>query len=342
MCGEETGGNGLPSVNLRPAMSDPTNCRTWQDSLYGHVGPGDTVDSFSVHQISPSADADNGRAPAFAFISSLGNGVNLQPSYDEGGDVDLGWALMQQKPNIRSVRIEIEPNQQTNAQRWIREAVSNGYAVVATYHKHAALGTDDPNELLEAAAWWVANYSSLQLEGRFRINLMNEWGSHAITAREFAAAYNEALAHVRTAYDGPIIIDIPGFGQEAQIAADAISGPATETITDPNIILSAHIYPDAWNNHEGRGMRTSDIDTLVGTGLDCVVGEFGDNGQRGNTDWLTLVNYAKSEGWPVLGWAWDGDGGMMNMISPRFQPFVIGAPQQYSATGYFNTIYDCL
>src|ERR1700677_1065381 len=242
---------------------------------------------------------------------------------------------MQQKPNIRSVRIEIEPNQQTNAQRWIREAVSNGYAVVATYHKHAALGTDDPNELLEAAAWWVANYSSLQLEGRFRINLMNEWGSHAITAREFAAAYNEALAHVRTAYDGPIIIDIPGFGQEAQIAADAISGPATETITDPNIILSAHIYPDAWNNHEGRGMRTSDIDTLVGTGLDCVVGEFGDNGQRGNTDWLTLVNYAKSEGWPVLGWAWDGDGGMMNMISPRFQPFVIGAPQQYSATGYF-------
>lgn len=323
-------------------MSDPISYDASQDPSSDHANSHATAASESARQSPPSAFADNEIASAFALTPSLGNGVNLQPSYYEGGDVDLGWALMKENPNIRSVRFEIEPGQQINAQRWIREAVSYGYTIVATYHKYTALGSDDKNELLEAAAWWVANYSSLQAEGRFSINLMNEWGSHGISARDFAGAYNEALAQVRTVYDGAVIIDIPGFGQEAQIAADAIQGLADETITDPNIMLSAHIYPDAWNNYEERGLTISDIDTLAGTGLDCLVGEFGDNGHRGNTDWVMLVNHAKTVGWPVLGWAWNGDGGNMNMTSPGFQRFVIGTPQQYSRTGYFNTIYRCL
>jgi mannan endo-1,4-beta-mannosidase len=155
--------------------------------------------------------------------TGLKNGVNLQPSYYSGGNVDLGWALMRQKPKIQSVRIEIEPGQEENASRWIKEAADNGYTIVATFHNSASLGSDDPAELLKAAEWWAANYTNLRVSGDFVINLMNEWGSHEITPHDFAVSYNKAIAAARTAYDGLIIIDIPGWGQEVHTAACAIT-----------------------------------------------------------------------------------------------------------------------
>lgn len=271
-----------------------------------------------------------------------GNGVNLQPSYYNGGNVDLGWSLMRQNTKIKAVRIEIEPGQETNAQRWINEAATNGYTTIATYHNFHALGSDDVDELFRAAEWWVANYQNLQASGQFVINLMNEWGSHAITAHDFAAAYNRAIAAVRTVYDGQIIIDIPGFGQEAHTAALAIMGIAAETIADPKIILSAHIYPRAWNAARNREMTRTDIDELTSTGVACMVGEFGDDGSYGKTRWRDLVTYAKSQNWPVFGWAWNGDGGQMNMITPQFQPYVSSEAQLYTESPYFNTIYNSL
>jgi mannan endo-1,4-beta-mannosidase len=134
--------------------------------------------------------------------TGLSNGVNLQPSYYSGGNVDLGWALILQQPKIQSVRIEIEAGQEQNASRWIKEAADNRYTIVATFHSVAALGSDDPNELQKAAAWWASNYPNLKTSGQFVINLMNEWGSHEITPLDFAASYNRAIATVRTVYDG--------------------------------------------------------------------------------------------------------------------------------------------
>jgi LysM repeat protein len=56
----------------------------------------------------------------------------------------------------------------------------------------------------------------------FTVNLMNEWGSHSLTAREFAEAYNSAISAVRGVYTGPLIIDVPGYGQETAVAASAV------------------------------------------------------------------------------------------------------------------------
>ena len=125
-------------------------------------------------------------------------------------------------------------------------------------------------------------------------------------------------------------------------AALAITGPANETITDRNIILSAHIYPDAWNAARKREMTRADIDELTSTGVACMVGEFGDDGSNGKTQWRDLITYAKTRNWPVFGWAWNGDGGRMNMISPQFQPLVDGDAQQYTESPYFSTIYSSL
>jgi hypothetical protein len=70
-----------------------------------------------------------------------------------------------------------------------------------------------------------------------------------------------------------------------------------------------------------------------------MIGEFG-TGDPGSADWSSLVDYAKSLGWPVLGWAWNGDGGSMNMIAP---PWSTSAYPAAPATGsYFSTIYDKL
>jgi mannan endo-1,4-beta-mannosidase len=319
-------------------MEGENNYSGLQQPDGGYGASTDASGGYSELQSPPSPYANN---VAQSVTPMLENGVNLQPSYRNGGDVDLGWGYMD-RSKIKTVRIEIEPGQEGNAKRWLTEANSNGFSVIATYHKvQAPLGTDTVSELIAAADWWVKNYPTLQQAGRFTINLMNEWGSHTIAADAFAAAYNQAITKVRSVYDGSVIIDLPGYGQEVHTAALAVGGKGT-TISDKAIILSTHIYAEAATDQGSREMRTSDIDELFATGLPCIVGEFGDSANPGNTKWLDLVIYAKSKGLPVLGWAWNGDGGHMNMVTPQFQPFASGQPKQYTKSPYCSTIYNSL
>ncbi|RKR05440.1 hypothetical protein C8C83_4788 [Flavobacterium sp. 90] len=280
-------------------------------------------------------------AKTTSTFGDIGNGVNLQPSYYNNGNCDLGWNLMKQNTKIKTVRIEVEPGQETNAKRWISEAKLNGFTVIVSYHKSSVLGSDSIAELNAAATWWKNNYSSLG--GNFIINLINEWGSHNITPAAYAAAYNTAITEVRKVYSGTIIIDIPGWGQETATAACAVKGCSTgqTVINDTKIILSAHIYPGAYNQGKGRYMNTSDIDDLASSGRPCMIGEFGNSGGSG-ADWSAIVDYAKNKGWTILGWAWNGDGGSMNMITPQFQSYTSGTAKTYNKSSYFNIVYNKL
>ena len=160
--------------------------------------------------------------PVPATDTIFGNGVNLQPSYYNGGNVTFGFDLMRASPKIRSVRIEIEPTVPIAlAASWIQQARNNGYKVIATYHKYTVLGSDNAADLADAANWWKANYTTLAAAGSFTVNLMNEWGDHNITASAYASAYNNAISIVRTVYSGPMIIDIPGWGEETLTAMQA-------------------------------------------------------------------------------------------------------------------------
>src|SRR5262245_16042723 len=91
----------------------------------GYADTGGASASASYNGCQRSRLPYQGLAPTRAAPSSAGNGVNLQPSYYFGGNVDLGWEVMKKYPNIKSVRIEIEAGQEANAQRWIKEAVTN-------------------------------------------------------------------------------------------------------------------------------------------------------------------------------------------------------------------------
>jgi hypothetical protein len=247
---------------------------------------------------------------------------------------------MSQYSKITTVRIEIEPTTDISlAASWIASAQSAGYSVIATYHKATVLGSDSTTELDAAASWWVTYYGTLSASGALTINMMNEWGSHVITSNAYASAYNSAISTVRQVYSGTIIIDIPGWGQETVTAKDAVLGTNGVAITDTNIMLSMHAYPNGYNTGAGHYIQASDLDDLAATGRCVIIGEFG-NVPSGSGDWSGVVTSATSRGWPVIGWAWNGDGLGMNMASPAW----VSNPTatSYSTSNYFNTVYDLL
>jgi len=266
-----------------------------------------------------------------------GCGVNLQPSYFCSGDMDLGWDLMNNYPDIKTLRIELDTS--TNSTmgdfvRWIKESNDKGYDVIATYHYASELGSNNPDQLLAAANWWVDNWDTLSSAGSFTVNLMNEWGNHDVTSQQYAAAYNAAIDTVRKVYYGSIICDIPGWGQETHTAADA-----SPSIVDDDIIFSVHIYTNGWNGKAGHNLCEADLDYLEAAGKPCMVGEFG-NGGGGSVDWSALVDHARGKGWSVIGWCWNGDGTGMNMISPYWGSSCDAS--SYTKSAYFDTIYNRL
>ncbi len=265
--------------------------------------------------------------------SGFGNGANLQPSYYNNGNPNFGWSLMRQQSKIRTLRIEIDPSRVSvnTAKGWISQAKSNGYnSIICTFHQYG--GSDNLGDLLTAANWWKNNYWALG--GGFTINLCNEWGSHNISASTYANYYNQAISVVRQVYGGSIIIDIPGWGQETLTAYNACK-TSNPRINDGNIILSTHIYPGNWNQGRNHVFQRSDLDDLSNTGRPCLVGEFGTG--SGSCDWSGCVDYAKSKGWSVLAWCWNGDGNSLNMVSPSWASNP-GATSFWT-NSYFNTVY---
>lgn len=265
---------------------------------------------------------------------NIKNGVNIQASYYNNGSVTIGWELMKQYPAIEAVRIEIEPERAGQAVRWIKEAHQNGYQVIATYHESRQLGSNQVEHLQAAADWWVKNYKQFTTSGPIILNLMNEWGGHELSPKEYANAYNQAISTVRQVHDRALIIDLPGFGHDIEIAAAAYP-----MIKDKDIIYSLHIYPSSVNVQEDQWISLKDLDYLREAGMPCIVGEFGSRG-FGGTDWCGIVEYAHEQNWAVFGWAWNGDGLGMNMVSPSWseQP----RAREFESTPYLEKIVASL
>ena len=272
--------------------------------------------------------------PTYCQEFEIKNGVNIQASYYNRGRVSMGWELMKAYPEIEAVRIEIEPNRASQARTWIKEAHDHGYQVIATYHDSGELGTDSRQELNKAAEWWKNNYVSLSSSGPIIINVMNEWGSHDISPKDYANAYNEAIETIRSVYSGHLIVDVPGYGQATKIAADAYP-----LIEDKKIIYSVHIYTSAVNVEEQRWLSSKDLSDLDATGAPCMIGEFSDD-SLGGADWCGLIDLCYQAGWPLFGWAWNGDGRGMNMIEPHWDDEPLAST--YTATELMEVITDKL
>jgi Cellulase (glycosyl hydrolase family 5) len=315
-----------PSSPYASATSSDTGYSPSQSTGNGYSNAASSPGGYSQaqdQQSVPASQRDNSS-------QIIGNGVNLQPSYSENGDVDLGWELMKSIPAIKTVRLEIESFAVDAAVRWIEEANDRGYKVIATYHNYEAIKGDrspdyDPYYMGLAAEFWSNNYAKLRSGGPFLINVMNEWGHKTITAKNYASLYNDSIREIRLSckYNDPLILDLPGSGQLARVAADAVTGAGgISPIADKNIVLSMHVYPITWNGKTS--LKQDDVALLVKTGYPCMIGEFGESFDTPNTDWRGIVTYAKANNWPVLAWAWDGDGRVMNIMWPEFLKFKPG------------------
>lgn len=274
-----------------------------------------------------------------AVAAHASDGANLQPSYYNNGNVNFGWSLMKSDSRIKSLRLLIEPSVAiSQVKSWISQARSNGFALICTYQKVSGHGSDNASDLTAAAYWWKSNYSNLAASGSFQINFMNEWGDHNITSNAYAAAYYTAISIARSVYNRNIIIDIPGWGQETHTAAQAVTGANGTKINDKNITLSTHIYPGDWNQALNHRLQDSDLDEMGSVGRTCLVGEFGTG--SGSANWSGLVDHARSKGWSVLAWAWNGDGSSLNMVAPSW----VSNPTatSFSNSSYFNTVYPKL
>lgn len=274
-------------------------------------------------------------APSQAAARTLDweDGVNVQAGFfnpTDKGNIPIGWALMRKFDRIKTVRIEIAPDEgvrMETMQSWIREANENGYKVIATYHRYRDNGSADENAVQNAALWWKANYAELSKAGPFTINMINEWGSHGQTPESFANTYNKAIALVREFYNGPIVVDIPGWGQETVTAAKA-----SPLIKDRNIVYSIHIYSSAFiEQGPSRWMQPQDLVEFSKVDRPVLIGEFGGT-REGGADWQALVEQAKALGWTVLAWAWNGDGEGMNMVLPSWN-------DQYNPPAYYPSTY---
>eukprot|EP00603_Paraphysomonas_imperforata_P001297 CAMPEP_0114429794 /NCGR_PEP_ID=MMETSP0103-20121206/9683_1 /TAXON_ID=37642 ORGANISM="Paraphysomonas imperforata, Strain PA2" /NCGR_SAMPLE_ID=MMETSP0103 /ASSEMBLY_ACC=CAM_ASM_000201 /LENGTH=303 /DNA_ID=CAMNT_0001599169 /DNA_START=274 /DNA_END=1185 /DNA_ORIENTATION=- len=269
------------------------------------------------------------------------SGVNLQPAYYNSGDVTFGWDTMKKYSQIKSVRIGIEPDMVEEGREWIRQASAQGYHSVVAYRKYTKLGSDNALDLLTAAQWWQTNYDYLSEVGVFDVNLMDKWGSHGITPEAYASAYNDAIDVVRTVYSGPLVVDIPGRGQETDTAVSA-----SPLITDEDIVYSAHIFPQAYNQAAGRYVTPGDVKNMVEqSGRPCMVGEFGDIQPdpvgEGACDVKAVVEAAKAAGFKsVYGWAWNGDSGSLNMMTPSWT--LDPTADIYTETEYFWKILNVL
>ena len=273
----------------------------------------------------------------FASSAHAADGANLQPAYYNGGNVNFGWSLMKsQAPNIKRLRIEIDSSRVSTAtaKGWIDQAKANGFTdLICTFHQFG--GSDNASDLLTAANWWKNNYNALG--GGFTINLCNEWADHNITSSAYASAYNSAISVVRQVYSGPIVVDIPGWGQETLTALNAYKN-SSPVITDGNLIVSTHIYPGNWNQARNHVYQTSDMNDLSSIGRTVIIGEYGTG--PGSCDWSGCVDFGKSKGWSCLAWSWNGDGGVLNMVSPSWASNATAT--SFSTNSYFSTVYPKL
>ena len=208
-------------------------------------------------------------------------------------------------------------------------------------------------------------------------------GSHDQTPTSYSQAYNTAISVIRTVYAGPLVLDLPGWGQETTTAE-----AASPLLADSHLIFSAHIYPEAYNQVAGRYVLPEDMRYLFNHGgRPCILGEFGDiqaeasitttstaatataattttaatgvtainavmsdtgrhgriqEGKEGDAcDVKAVVQAAQAVGFAgVYGWAWNGDGGHLNMLDPSWT--VEPTSLSYAETDYFWTILELL
>ena len=76
------------------------------------------------------------------------NGVNLQPSYYNSGNVDFAWSLMNSNTAIKAVRIEIEPGSNASPGTFPSTMLAGCAAISADCPRHSSRTAFAPPNIL--------------------------------------------------------------------------------------------------------------------------------------------------------------------------------------------------
>lgn len=179
--------------------------------------------------------------------------------------------------------------------------------LVAIFNTHDATGSDNVEDLVEAANFWVDMKDILNAHTATTIvNIANEWYGSSGKSACWADGYCTAIDIIRKGgLLNTLIVDAAGWGQwprsifeKAQMVADA----------DPlhNTMFSMHMYDVAGKN---AATVCSNIDRALETGYPVIIGEFASSHGGRYVDWQTILDYSAEKEMGYLVWSWTGNSG---------------------------------
>jgi mannan endo-1,4-beta-mannosidase len=156
---------------------------------------------------------------------------------------------------------------------------------------------------------WVAQAATFKpFEKNLLVNIANEWGPSTSAWRD---AYITAVGRLRGAgYLSTLIVDAGGCGQDPTTIVNYAQA-ILDSDPQRNIVFDIHIYGQ-WSSGGGQSWQTdlaAGLDSLAGTGLPILVGEFGPGRSIGPSPTTItpgqVITAAEARGMGWLAWAWD-------------------------------------
>jgi len=213
-------------------------------------------------------------------------------------------------------------------------------------------GGDDQANLVSAASFWLSHKAFLNdpnYKPHLMINIGNEWGGTWNRHQNWRDGVVGGVRKMREGgLDHTIVVDLPGYGQEASIATDATYGPGTvitqlnaiKTGYGDNIVFSWHMYDQfptsasvtsAMDNLENAVSTMPNVGWIIGETArvhprsSCPNGYLDGNSTQCVVAFGEIANQARSRTtgkylgrkWGFLGWSWNFNSANSN---PSLQP----------------------
>ncbi len=178
--------------------------------------------------------------------------------------------------------------------------------LTAVLEVHDATGSNDTEDLLDAARYWCDLAPVLAgTEDDVILNIANEWyGSWS--GKRWRDGYVEAIGMIREAgIRNCIMVDTAGWGQYGKAVRDY--GKAVfDADPERNTLFSIHMY-----GMSGRWewLIRYNLNGVTRQNLCACVGEFGWTHSDGNVKEDYLMEYCHEQGIGWLAWSWKGNSG---------------------------------
>ena len=158
----------------------------------------------------------------------------------------------------------------------------------------------------DALGYWASLRGVLAGEEDYvLVNIGNEPSGPSATAEHWRESHLTAIRALRAmGYRHTIVVDAPGYGQDAQKVMPRAARALFEADPLKNLLFSVHMYEVYGDSAPVRAYLQSFRDQ----GLPLVIGEFGGdhNGKPVDEDAILAIAQEMGVGW--LAWSWDGNG----------------------------------